>query len=80
MLAIALFVDRHKQQLLDNKKLAIKETWLARWKDKVGQPTCTPRQVMKAYCEDMDILADHLIEAMDWDCWPLSDDDGDVNE
>jgi hypothetical protein len=33
MLTIALFVDRHKQQLSDNEKLAIEETWLARWKD-----------------------------------------------
>jgi hypothetical protein len=80
MLTIALFVDRHKQQLLENEKLAIKETWLARWKDKVGQPTCTPRQVMKAYCEDMDISADHLVEAMDWECWPVSEDDGVDNE
>jgi hypothetical protein len=65
---------------LDNKKLAIEEAWLARSKNKVGQPTRTPRQVIKAYCEDMDILTDHLIEAMDWDCWPLSKEDGDDNK
>jgi hypothetical protein len=76
MLAIALFVDCHKQQLSENKKLAIEETWLARWKDKVGQPTRTPRQVMKAYCEDLDISADHLVEAMEWECWPVSKDNG----
>ncbi len=76
MLAIALFRDRHKQHLLENKNLAIEETWLDRWKDKVRHPTHTLRQVMKAYCEDMDILADHLVEAMDWECWPVSKDNG----
>jgi hypothetical protein len=80
MLAIALFVDRHKQQLSDSERSSIEETWLARWKDKVGQPTRMPRQVMKAYCEDMNISADHLIEAMDWECWPISDEDGSDDE
>jgi hypothetical protein len=76
MLAIALFVERHKTQLSESKKSKIKEAWILRWKDKVGQPTRTPRQVMRAYCKDMDISANHLINAMDWDCWPVSEDDG----
>ena len=29
---------------------------------------------MRAYCKELDILAEHLIEAMDWDCWLASDD------
>jgi hypothetical protein len=80
MLAIALFVDRHKKQLSDSERSAIEETWLARWKEKIGQPTRMPRQVMKAYCEDMNISTDHLIEAMDWECWPISDEDGSDDE
>jgi len=80
MLAIALFVDRHKERLSETEKSEIEATWLARWKDKVGQPTRTPRQVMRAYCEELDISADHLVAAMDWDCWPASSDAGDVAE
>jgi hypothetical protein len=80
LLAIALFVDRHKQQLSENEKSAIEETWIARWKDKVGQPTRMPRQVMKTYCADMNISTDHLVKAMDWECWPVSEDDGTDNE
>jgi hypothetical protein len=75
MLAIALFVDRHNDRLLKSEKSLIKEKWIAHLKDKVGQPTCTPRQVMQAYCKELDISAKHLVEAMDWECWPHSDDD-----
>ncbi len=80
MLAIALFVDRHKQQLSENEKSAIEETWIARWKDKVRQPTRMPWQVMKTYCADMNISTDHLVKAMDWECWPVSEDDGTDDE
>ena len=74
MLAIALFVERHKNQLTNSKKTSIEDKWVARWKDKLGQPTRTPRQVMRTYCEDLDISPDHLTQAMDWECWPTSDD------
>jgi hypothetical protein len=75
MLAIALFVERHKDQLSETKKSSIEEKWIARWRNKVGQPTRTPRQVMRMYCNKLDITTEHLIEAMDWDCWPASNDD-----
>ena len=29
---------------------------------------------MRAYCEELDISPDHLAQAIDWDCWPDSDD------
>jgi hypothetical protein len=35
---------------------------------------------MRAYCKGMDILADRLVDAMDWECWPVSEDDGIDNE
>ncbi len=73
-LAIALFVDCHKDQLSESKKSSIEEKWIAQWKDKVGQPTLTPRQVMRAYCKELDILAKHLVKAMDWECCPPYDD------
>ena len=68
MLAIALFVERHKDQMSEAEKSS-------HWRDKLGQPNRTPRQVMRAYCNKLDITAEHLIAAMDWDCWPASDDD-----
>jgi len=74
MLAIALFVDRHKDRLSDAEKSSIEDKWISRWKDTVGQPTRTPRQVMWAYCKALDITAEHLVEAMDWECWPTSND------
>ena len=74
MLAIALFVERHKNQLSDSEKSSIEDKCVARWKDKIGQPTRTPRQVMRTYCKDLDISPDHLAQAMDWECWPTSDD------
>jgi hypothetical protein len=80
MLAIALFMNRHKDRLLENEKSSIEKKWIARWKDNVGQPTCTPRQLMQTYCEELDISAEHLIEAMDWDCWTTSDDDAFADE
>jgi hypothetical protein len=80
MLAIALSVERHKKQLSESKKLAIEEAWVAWWKDKVGKPARTPRQVMRAYCDDLYISVDHLADAMDWDCWPETADDNVADE
>ena len=74
MLAIAIFVEKHRNSLSDSEKSAIEDKWISRWKDKIGQPTRTPRQVMRAYCEELDISPDHLAQALDWDCWPASDD------
>jgi hypothetical protein len=68
MLAIVLSIERHEKQLSESEKLAIKENWIARWKDKVGQPARTPCQVMWAYCDNLYISVDHLADAMDWDC------------
>ena len=74
MLDIAIFVEKHRNSLSDSEKSAIEDKWISRWKDKIGQPTRTPRQVMRAYCEELDISPDHLAQAIDWDCWPESDD------
>ena len=50
MLAFAIFVEKHRNSLSDSEKSAIEDKWISRWKDKIGQPTRTPRQVMRAYC------------------------------
>jgi hypothetical protein len=75
MLALALFIEHHKLSLLDTKRKDIESKWLARWKDCLGQPARTPRQVMHTYCNVMNITLDTLDLAMDWECWPESDID-----
>jgi len=70
MLAIALFLDKYKKTLPDDSRRTIESTWVARFKEKLGQPQRSPTQVMKAYCEDLDITSGHLDLAMDWACWP----------
>ena len=79
MLAIALFLDKHKKTLTEDSRRAIESTWVARFKEKLGQPQRSPTQVMKAYCDDLDITSGHLDLAMDWDCWP-EDEYGDFTQ
>jgi hypothetical protein len=70
MLALALFIERHKQSLSDADRDSIESKWLARWKERLGQPARTPPQVMHTYCDAMNITTETLDLAMDWDCWP----------
>jgi hypothetical protein len=79
MLAIVLFLDKHKKTLTEDSRRAIESTWVARFKEKLGQPQRSPTQVMKAYCSDLDISLGHLDLAMDWDCWP-EDEYGDFTQ
>jgi hypothetical protein len=73
MLALALFIERHKQSLSDSDCNEIETKWITRWKERLGQPVRTPRQVMHTYCDMMNITPDTLDLAMDWECWPESD-------
>ena len=74
MLAIDLFLDKYiKHSLADNVRCTIESTWVDRWKKKLGQPQRSPTQVMKAYCDDLEISPSHLDLAMDWDCWPVDE-------
>ena len=80
MLVIALFIDKYvKHSLSDNVRCTIESTWLAQWKEKLGQPQRSPTQVMKAHCDDLDISPGRLDLAMDWDCWPV-DEYGDFTQ
>ena len=45
MLALALFIECHKQSLLDAKRDEIESKWLTRWKERLGQPVQTLHQV-----------------------------------
>ncbi len=51
----------------------IETKWIGRWKEKLGMPAKTPRQVMRTYCDSNNITPEFLDSAMDWDCWPDSD-------
>ena len=73
MLALALFIERHKQSLLDAERNNIKSKWIACWKERLGHPARSPRQVIRTYCNEMNITVDTLDLAMDWECWPESD-------
>ena len=74
MLTIAIFVEKHRTSLSDSENSAIEDQGISRWKDKIGQPSRTPWQVMRAYCEELDISPNHLAQAINWDCWLESDD------
>jgi hypothetical protein len=78
MLALALFIERHKQSLSDAERTTIESKWLTRWKERLGHPARTPRQVMHTYCDTMNITAETLDLAMDWECWPESATDVDL--
>jgi hypothetical protein len=73
MLALALFIERHKQSLLDSEHNEIESKWLAHWKEHLSQPARTPHQVMHTYCNVMNITTNTLDLAMDWECWPELD-------
>jgi hypothetical protein len=74
MLAIALFINRYtKKELSKTDWTDIEHKWLGCWKEKLGMPAHTPRQVMQTYCDSNNITPEFLNLAMDWDCWPESD-------
>ncbi len=63
---------------LDLEHNKIESTWLAHWKECLGQPARTPRQVMHTYCDVMNFTTDTLDLVMDWECWPELDVDLDI--
>jgi hypothetical protein len=82
MLATAICLERYmKHDLSAPVRDSIERDWLDRWKSRLGNPDRTPRQVMHAYVEDLDITVATLDEAMEWDCWVNTDegDDDDSN-
>jgi hypothetical protein len=72
MLATAICLERYmKNDLSASTRHTIKQEWLKQWTDRLGNPDRTPRQVMRAYVEDLDIMVAHLNGKMDWDCWDV---------
>ena len=71
MLVMALFLECYtKKDHSDAGWTSIETKWLGRWKEKLGHPAWTPRQVMHTYCKLTNIALDSLDLAMDWDRWP----------
>jgi hypothetical protein len=64
-----------KKDLSISLRDAIEQEWLTKWKECLGNPSSTPRQVMQTYVEALDITVAGLNMEMDWSCW-----DCDVDE
>ena len=70
MLATAICLERYmKRDMSDSVRDAIEKDWLTHWKDRLNNPDRTPRQVLRAYVEKLDITVAGLDEAMEWECW-----------
>jgi hypothetical protein len=77
MLAMAICLERYmKNDMSPAIRDSIEKEWLDRWRERLGNPTNTPRQVLRAYMEDHDITVAGLDDQMEWDAW--EDDDADV--
>jgi hypothetical protein len=78
MLATAICLERYvKHDLSTNVRDSIERNRLKRWKHRLGNPDATPRQVLSAYVEELDIAVARLDDAMEWDCWACNDTDDD---
>jgi hypothetical protein len=70
MLATAICLKRYmKNDLSASVRDAIEKDWLERWRERLGNPGGTPRQIMHMYVEDLDITVARLDDEMEWDCW-----------
>ena len=77
MLATAICLERYmKCDMSPAIRDSIEKEWLDRWRDRLGNPSATPRQVLRAYVEELDITVAGLDDQMDWDAW--AHDDADV--
>jgi len=76
MLATAICLERYmKQDMSAPLRDSIEKEWLDRWKERLGNPTQTPRQILRAYVEELDITVAGLDDVMEWDYWDNSDPD-----
>ena len=74
MLATAICLERYmKQDMSAAIRDSIEKEWLDRWKERLGNPTQTPRQILRAYVEELDITVAGLDDAMEWENWDNSD-------
>jgi hypothetical protein len=78
MLAITLFIEKYKRNISNKEKDKLEYDWLERWHRVLGNPSKTPRHVMRAYINYLNILVDALDNLICWDCW-LDDDVDDAS-
>ncbi len=65
-----------KNDLSSALRDSIEKEWLARWKERLGNPQQTPHQVLPAYVEELDITVAGLDNQMEWEYWEEDDPDG----
>jgi hypothetical protein len=77
MLATAICLKRYmKNDLSSALRDSIEKEWLARWKERLGNPQQTPRQLLRAYVEELDITVAGLDNQMEWEYWEEDDPNG----
>ena len=59
---------------------SIKKEWLDHWKERLGNPTKTPCQILCAYVEELDITVANLDTKMEWEYWDTADPDDDSQD
>ena len=64
-----------KKDLSSALRDTIEQEWLEKWRDRLGNPSSTPRQVLRTYVESLDITVAGLEDSMDWSCWDFKEDD-----
>jgi hypothetical protein len=75
MHAQALFLTKYmKHSMNEAAKEKVEAAWLARWHAHLDKPTRTPRTVMRAYLDTMDMTVEDLDGQLCWDCWPDDDE------
>jgi hypothetical protein len=80
MLAMTIFLDKYKWDMLDDMKDKMESEWLEHWKGALGNPSRKPCHIMKAYLDLLDISVNNLDEQMCWECWPDDNDVGVADE
>ena len=70
MLATAICLERYiKADPSPSLWDSIEQEWLEQWKERLGNPTFTPHQVLRAYMEELDITVAGLDDEMKWETW-----------
>ena len=64
-----------KRDMSDAIRDSIEREWLERWKERLGNPSQTPRQILRTYVEQLDITVAGLDDVMEWEYWDHSDPD-----
>jgi hypothetical protein len=76
MLATTICLERYmKHDMSSGLCDSVEKEWLDRWKDRLGNLSTTPRQVLRSYVEDLGITVAGLDAEMEWDCWDKDDAD-----